>query len=470
MVKKRVKQLLPDPVEVLAWFKAELEIMSGRQLGLKMKIDPSIVTRNTRRMRRGQPLTKPFRKKIEAILEEKRKERLRQKHVEDQAAAAAEAKGRAEAERKAEAEQEAERKAEAKRRVERRGRALGGIIFAIRKARRQRRAALLAITPLLERLREMGILASWNEDNLPGDARELVDAGITDFPYVSQEMMIVALAPDDYLFPCGLTAGQLRKGVTWRQRLQKTAVLIGQPRPKFIGIFPALCVYLHPLPGELWRYGPDIAKLIEEWRELVWRFGHLAAGRLPLFVSPEMVRGFERLIEIEEASGLEFVDSCLGLDAHDRLKSLQRRAALPAFKRKMDGLLGDVGDWYSEKGKEFPKRLIYAALLLPGIVGLAMIFLELLSLVGMRLDVAHTWLEESGMWSADGAILAVLALAIALGAVAWVWRREGESRWKVAGRATLVALCLIFALGGALGLTLLLRAGLEVALVPGSIG
>ena len=52
-------------------------------------------------------------------------------------------------------------------------------------------------------------------------------------------------------------------------------------------------------------------------------------GELPAFVHPKTVAAFERLVSIEEESGYDFKDSCLGPDARDRLKRLQRRAVLP---------------------------------------------------------------------------------------------------------------------------------------------
>ena len=469
MVKKHLKRLIPDPAEVIAWFKAKLAIMSGRQLAREMGIDPSIVNRNHKRMRKGRPLTSPFRRKIEAILEGERQEKLRQKHAEDQVAAKAEADLQAEVDLQLEAKHDAEREAKAKRKVERQGRAVGAILFAIDRAREQRRAALLAITPLLEKLRKVGILASWDEENLPGDAGELVDAGVTDFPYVSLDMVTIALAPDDHLFPCGLTAGQLRKGVTWRQRLQKTAVPQGQPRPKFIGIFPASCVYLHPLLDELWRHGPADAEVIVEWRELIWRYGYLAAGRLPLFVSPETVQGFARLIEIEETSALEFVDSCLGPDARDRLKRLRRRAVLSVVKREADGLLGDAASWYSERGWKLPLQLVFVALLAPGVVGVAYGIMEIFRLLGVGRNAAHTWLVDNGLWSVNGAIMAVLTIIIIIIAVCWVWRREGESRWPATLRFTIVVLYLSAVIMVVAGLIMGVKAVHEIIVASGGL-
>jgi len=473
MLKKRVKELIPDPVEVLEWFKAMLAIMSGRQLAKEMGIDPSIVNRNHVRMREGRPLTKPFRRQIEGILEGERQKKIQQKRAEDRAAA------KAEADRQA----DVDRETESKRTVERQGKTVGGILFAIGTARRmreeeeekaeQRKASLLAITPQLEKLREMGILTSWDEDNLPGDAGELVDAGVTAFPYVSPDMLLVALAPDDYVFPCGLTAAQLRKGVTAQQRLQPTAVPEGQPRPLFIGVVPASYVYRKPLPGEIWRHGERDAKLIVEQRSLTQTYGHLASGRLPLIVSPETAGAFERLIEIEETSDLEFKDSVLGPDARDRLKRLQRRAIAPAIGavtgETIAGAVKGVAGWTVREGWQWALGLLVVAIALSVAAGIVWGVVEGIKLAGEGFRSVAGWIGENKRTAIDGAILLVLYLALAGLALWWVWRKDGESRWQVAGRVTLVALLVVFGLGVGLVGTTLLKAGLEFALAYGFI-
>ena len=473
MVKKRVKELIPDPVEVIAWFKAMLAIMSGRQLAREMGIDPSIVNRNHVRMREGRPLTRPFRRQIEAILERERQEKIRLKQAEDQAAA------KAEADRQA----DVDRETKSKRTVERQGKTVGGILFAIGTARRmreeeeekaeQRKASLLAITPQLEKLREMGILTSWDEDNLPGDAGELVDAGVTAFPYVSPDMLLVALAPDDYVFPCGLTAAQLRKGVTAQRRLQPTAVPEGQPRPLFIGVVPASYVYRKPLPGEIWRHGERDAKLIVEQRSLTQTYGHLASGRLPLIVSPETAGAFERLIEIEETSDLEFKDSVLGPDARDRLKRLQRRAIAPAIGTVtgeiIAGAVKGVARWTVRESWQWALGLLFLAIALSVAAGIVWGVVEGVKLAGVVLGAARTWLVDNGLWSVDSAILAPIAIIMMIVVACWVWRREGESRWPSMLRFSAVVLVLVSIVSVLTGIAIGVKAIHDVIVASGGL-
>ena len=85
--------------EILEWFKAQLAVKSQRQLADEIGINPSIVNRNFWRMKRGEPLTEPFREHIERILDALRQEKLRQQRQTD----LAEAEAKVEAEAKAEA-------------------------------------------------------------------------------------------------------------------------------------------------------------------------------------------------------------------------------------------------------------------------------------------------------------------------------------------------------------------------------
>ena len=77
--------------EILEWFKAQLAVKSQRQLAGEMDIHPSSVNRNLGRMKRGEPLTEPFREHIERILDALRQEKLRQPRQTDPAEAEAKA-------------------------------------------------------------------------------------------------------------------------------------------------------------------------------------------------------------------------------------------------------------------------------------------------------------------------------------------------------------------------------------------
>ena len=84
-----------------------------------------------------------------------------------------------------------------------------------------------------------------DDETLYGDAIELIEAGITDIHYVDDGVAAVALAHDGYVFECGLTAAELRSGLTAEQRAsidggacrrgpagddRRCAVLHGTPR------------------------------------------------------------------------------------------------------------------------------------------------------------------------------------------------------------------------------------------------
>ena len=103
------------------------------------------------------------------------------------------------------------------------------------------------------------------------------------------------------MFECGLTAAELRSGLTAEQRLQPT-VADGQDLPGMIGAAPAPTVRRVPLPDEAWRYGKAAAGMMNEWRRLMEACAHLATGELPRFVSRSQFRDFGRLVCIESGS------------------------------------------------------------------------------------------------------------------------------------------------------------------------
>ena len=99
--------------EVVLWLKAQLELKSQRQLGLDIKIDPSVISRNMRALRKKKRLAGPFRKRIQSMLEQERAAELHRRHLREQAAAEELARQQ-EIARAREARLEAEREAKAK--------------------------------------------------------------------------------------------------------------------------------------------------------------------------------------------------------------------------------------------------------------------------------------------------------------------------------------------------------------------
>ena len=103
-----------------------------------------------------------------------------------------------------------------------------------REGREKRGRALEALRPWREKLRQDGIISE-DDDTLYGDAGQLVAEGISSVTYLSDAIAAVALAPDDYAFPDGRTAAELREGITAMQRMKASVFPEGAPRPRKIG-------------------------------------------------------------------------------------------------------------------------------------------------------------------------------------------------------------------------------------------
>ena len=424
--------------EVVSWLKAQLELKSQRQLGLDIKIDPSVISRNMRALRKKKRLAGPFRKRIQNILEQEHAAELHRQHLKEQAAAeelarqeefAREREAKLEAEREAKAKaakEEAERKAkeaEAKRKAD--------------EARRQlefEKALFSSFESWEEKFRAAGYLEEGQE--VEGDADELFFAGISKLDYVDVGTAVVALLPDDYVIWRDKTVAYFRESVSFRQRLQKRAVRNGVAQPEMIGNFPASIVYYDPLPDQLWRYGKEGVKLIAEWRELTDAYGHLATGKLPKIVHPETVAGFERLLSIEETSGFDFQDSRLAPDARARLKRLQRRATLPAIGLTSAGVAWGATKfathWFMDEGWRWLGWTLVAAMTAAVVFG-----------IGWGLVQLWNWAWSVGTdtvnWVADnkkdvGLGLLLAAEITVLGGIAFWWVRSGGSGWAIAGR------------------------------------
>ena len=106
----------------------------------------------------------------------------------------------------------------------------------VRRIRQLREARKAEVRKAFAPLYEMGILVVSDDESEEffGDARALLE---TDDPivYKDQGALLIGGAPDDYLFACGLTAAELRAGVSMRQRMGAYAVPRGTARPAMIG-------------------------------------------------------------------------------------------------------------------------------------------------------------------------------------------------------------------------------------------
>ena len=150
-----------------------------------------------------------------------------------------------------------------------------------------------------------------------GDAALLLE---TDGPifYESLGALLVAGAPDDYRFPCGLTAAELREGVTMEQRMRGYAVSEGSPRPHWIGVRRANFITAVAYPDEPWFFG-GAATAVHSWREMregthCW----MIERKLPTLPGAYDDFHYERRLEIELEllrDGFDFEDSTLGWGA-----------------------------------------------------------------------------------------------------------------------------------------------------------
>ena len=475
-----------DPA--IAWLKAQLKLTSARQLGLKYEIDRTVITRNMNDYRDGKGLAGPFRKRIEAIIEQERLEEMHRQHLAEQAAAA-ELERQEELAREAEAKERAEREAagaKARKKAERDARAAAAKAKADQDRRQQEQDAVVyrAIKGWADLFREAGYLPA--REMVEGDAEELFLAGVSKLSYVDIGVAAVALLPDHIVVWRDKTAKFFREGVPYTQRLQPTAVRKGQPRPEMIGNLPASVVYYDPLPDQLWRYGKEGVEIITEWGRLTDTYGHMATGELPRVVHPETVAAFERLIDIEEHSGYVFEDSCLGPDARDRLKALQHRAVLPVIGLATTGITWAVTKFATKilwAVTKFTTKVAWAATKLSahwfcseGWKWLAFIVIALLSIVVVYFVAIGVWevLKWVEAWIKANQGVSILGGAIFLGVGAvvwWIWPKRGDVALDVVrrvGAVMLVAVALgIFITGAVITVSAVIEmAALSEAFAP----
>ena len=444
---------MPDVVivgesEVRDWFRGQLSRRDsgGRKVALRalaeeLGVNKSTVSRNGRQLRNDQPLAAPFYALAAARLAAERLDVLRVRHLRLLEESREDAR-REEARRAEEAcVARAERARDRNRRLSMTDHALE-TVSRLEAVRYQRLAAArAALEPWFETLRAAGIRAPGDE-TLYGDALELIEAGITDIYYADAGVAAVALVADGYVFECGLTAAELRSGLTAEQRLQPTAVADGQDLPGMIGAAPSLTVRRVSLPDETWRYGEDDAAMMNEWRRLTEACADLATGELPWFVSRSEFRDFGRLVRLESKSAYTFEDSVLGEDAERRLRQMKRRATLSSVMTGAMELAAGGLRWCLLRGWRYAAYIALAVMLAIALFLLAWGVWELLKFL-WELLVDHRW-----------QILGVLAaIAATAGAIWWIWPKTDRSVYpprrdaalKVVARFGIVA-CIVFML------------------------
>ena len=444
---------MPDVVivgesEVRDWFRRQLSRRDcgGRTVALRvlaeeLGVNKSTVSRNGRQLRNDQPLAGPFYALAAARLVAERLDVLRVRHLRLLAESQEDAR-REKARRVAQARiARAERARDRNRRLSMTTHALE-TVSRLEVVRYQRLAAArAALEPWLAMLCAAGIRAP-DDETIYGDALELIDAGITDIRYVDDGVAAVALADDGYVFECGLTAAELRSGLTAEQRLQPTAVPDGDDLPEMIGGVPAFTARRVSLPDEVWRYGEDVAGMMSEWRRLTEACADLATGELPRFVSRGEFRDFERLVRLESESAYTFEDSVLGEDAERRLRQMKRRATLSSVMTGTKELASCGLRWFLRRGWRYAA---YAALTVMLVLALALLAWGVWQLLKFLWELL---VEQK--WQIVGVLAATAGTA---GAVWWIWPKTDRSVYpprrdaalKVVARTGIVA-CIVFML------------------------
>ncbi len=442
---------MPDVViagesEVRDWFRWQLSRRNSggrkvvlRVLAKELGVNKSTISRNAKALRDSEPLAAPFYALAEARLAAERLDALRVEHLRLLAESREDAR-REKAQRAEEARiARTERARDRTHRLAMTEHALE-TVSRLEDQRRQRRAAArAALEPWLAMLRAAGILAP-DDETLCGDARELIEAGITEVHYADFGVAAVALAHDDYVFECGLTAEELRSGLTAQQRLQPTAVPEGEDPPEMTGDVPAFTIRRVPLPDEDWRYGEDNAGMISEWRRLTEACAGLATGDLPRLVSRNRFRDFGRLVRIESGSAYTFEGSVLGEDAERRLRQMRRRALPSSVMTGATELAAGGLRWLLRRGWKYSAYTALTIMLAIAFFLLAWGVWELLKFL-WQLLVEHRW-------QIIGVLAAIAAMA---GAVWWIWPKTDRSVYpprrdaalKVVARTGIVA-CIVF--------------------------
>ena len=327
--------IIVDEVDVREYFRQQLarkgkngRKITNRDLADELGVDPSTVNRNAGFLRRDESLATPFYKKLQTRLVAVHLDDFRMEHLRLLGKSQEEAR-RQQEERERNARVTAKKKAaeEVRRKKaadEEREAAERLMARQLRAEQKRQAKAKDDLKPWQDKLRSAGIVAE-DDDELHGDAKELVEAGVADIAYSSDGAAFVALAPDAYEFACGLTASELRAGISARQRMQKDDVPAGLLRPDMIGNRRANFVPHMLYPDSDIFYGSDYGEILE-WQALTNSVAHLAVGSLPRFVSPKDVAIFEQLVVLERQSQYTFESSVLGASPDIRLQELERRA------------------------------------------------------------------------------------------------------------------------------------------------
>ena len=212
----------------------------------------------------------------------------------------------------------------------------------------QREAARAACKTVNDRLKAEGIMAA-DQRYIHGDGLEFFRAGVADFHYATQGAETVGFAEPDHRFPCGLTAEDLREGITPEERMRPTAVPAGQPRPKMIGIREASEVPDVPDPDESWFWGALYCD-VSAWYQLRdntpdwWK----ARQRIPRKLDDSDVTWYRRVLDLETKllkKGLFFRQSILIWSENWADEVEHKASVLQTLKWRLAGIESASAAW-----------------------------------------------------------------------------------------------------------------------------
>ena len=382
--------------------------LNQRQIGDLLDVNQSTVSRNRKNCKVGEDISDDLFEVIADIAREQQLEKLRQKHLEEQREAEKTAKAQLQSEAEA-AQKEFEAKQQDDEEKERQQE-------LAREAEENRRSGVhKRLQRYWTKMQATGMLQGVDPAT-QGDAPELLaKAQPSDIEYSALALAAIALAPDDCKFACGLTAAQLRQGITAWQRLKGKY----SKRTRKDELVPPI---LRP-DADLY-YGDDYQDILT-WQRMNAEQSAPALEPLPLTVSPEAAEKFHEFVTLDRElrdRGYKFEGSRLDAcgDVETRLRDINERTILPiAGAGALKGL----------------KWMVIAV----GVIAAAAAALGIALLIGWGawelgswvVDMAVAgatasinWLDEM-KWHIGGVTAAGVALALALW---WAWPKESDRR------------------------------------------
>ena len=284
---------------------------------------------------------------------------------------------------------------------------------AERLARERREARKRQIRDAFAPLYEAGIVARHRDERreFHGDARKLLD---TDGPieYTDEGALTVAGAPDGYVFECGLTAAQLREGVTMRQRTRKFLIPESRSHRDIVGGRSADVVPDIAHPDESWFFGKRAGR-VAEWRDARKMLPDwMKRGQPPLMPGASDVNIYERVLEIESRmlrEGLRLEMPCLGWGSEWTSDVEEKRSTLRWLKLRR------------------------CSIALLRIIGVASCSVSLLWIAWHFGPAALDWLGAGSGWLAATVIGAIVS------AIIWLARAIAGWYWSWGFAVTLIA-------------------------------